>query len=38
MHDKEEIAWKKIKSDGLDKDGLKEADVRKRLIGTLFFL
>lgn len=35
IHDKEEIAWKKMKADGLDKDGSQEAIMRKRLIGIM---
>ena len=32
LHDKEEITWKHLKADGKDKDGLKEAELRKKLI------
>lgn len=32
--DKEESTLKRLKSDGLDKDGLKEASVRKKFKGT----
>ncbi|EEB17579.1 alpha-2-macroglobulin receptor-associated protein precursor, putative [Pediculus humanus corporis] len=35
IHDKEEIAWKRFKSDGNDKDGLKEAELREKLIGIM---
>lgn len=35
IHDKEELVWKKMKADGLDKDGLEEAKMRKRLIGIM---
>ncbi|KAK6627844.1 hypothetical protein RUM44_010323 [Polyplax serrata] len=35
IHDKEEIAWKRFKSDGNDKDGLKEAELRDKLIGIM---
>ncbi|XP_054266492.1 alpha-2-macroglobulin receptor-associated protein [Macrosteles quadrilineatus] len=35
IHDKEELAFKKVKSEGGDKEGLKEADMRKRLIGIM---
>lgn len=35
IHDKEEIAWKRIKSEGMDKDGRKEGDLRKKLIGIM---
>jgi hypothetical protein len=33
IHDKEEVAWKRLKAEGLDKDGLKEAELRKKLTG-----
>jgi hypothetical protein len=33
IHDKEELAWKRLKAEGLDKDGLKEAELRKKLTG-----
>jgi hypothetical protein len=33
IHDKEEVAWKRLKAEGFDKDGLKEADLRKKLTG-----
>lgn len=32
IHDKEELAWKQLASQHKDKDGLKEADLRKKLI------
>lgn len=32
LHDKEEITWKHLKADGKDKDGLKEAELRKKLL------
>lgn len=35
IHDKEEIAWKHLKSQGLDKEGLKEAELRHKLIGIM---
>ncbi|KAJ8866819.1 hypothetical protein PR048_032680 [Dryococelus australis] len=35
IQDKEEIAWKQIKTGGLDKDGLKEAQLRKKLTGNI---
>lgn len=35
IHDKEEITWKKLRTDGKDKDGLKEAELRKKLIGIM---
>lgn len=35
IHDKEELTFKKLKSDGGDKDGLKEAEMRKKLIGIM---
>lgn len=31
VQDKEELTLKRLKADGLDKDGLKEADLRKKL-------
>ncbi|XP_060527178.1 alpha-2-macroglobulin receptor-associated protein [Cylas formicarius] len=31
LHDKEEIAWKHLRAEGKDKDGLKEAELRKKL-------
>lgn len=34
--DKEEGTLKRLKSDGLDKDGLKEAAVRKKFRGSYF--
>jgi hypothetical protein len=33
IHDKEEVAWKRLKAEGFDKDGLKEAELRKKLTG-----
>lgn len=35
LHDKEEITWKKLKADGLDADGMKEADLRSKLTGIM---
>ncbi|EEZ98539.1 alpha-2-macroglobulin receptor-associated protein [Tribolium castaneum] len=32
LHDKEEITWKHLKAEGKDKDGLKEAELRKKLL------
>lgn len=32
LHDKEEITWKHLRAEGKDKDGLKEAELRKKLI------
>lgn len=32
LHDKEEITWKHLKAEGKDKDGLKEAELRKKLM------
>jgi hypothetical protein len=34
IQDKEEIAFKHLKSDGKDESGLEEARLRKKLIGT----
>ena len=33
IHDKEELTWKRLKAEGMDKEGLKEAELRKKLIG-----
>lgn len=35
IQDKEELGLKRMKSDGLDKDGLKEADTRKKLLNIM---
>lgn len=35
IHDKEELAWKQLNSQHKDKEGLKEADLRKKLIGIM---
>lgn len=35
IHDKEELAWKQLNSQHKDKDGLKEAELRKKLIGIM---
>lgn len=35
IHDKEELAWKQLASHSKDKDGLKEAELRKKLIGIM---
>ncbi|XP_075231111.1 alpha-2-macroglobulin receptor-associated protein [Lycorma delicatula] len=35
IHDKEELTWKKIKTEGKDKEGLQEAELRKKLIGIM---
>ncbi|XP_077297844.1 alpha-2-macroglobulin receptor-associated protein [Arctopsyche grandis] len=35
IHDKEELSYKRIKSEGLDKDGLKEAELRKKLLNVM---
>lgn len=35
VHDKEEINFKKIKSDGLDFDGQKEGALRRKLVGIM---
>lgn len=35
MQDKEEITWKRLKAEGQDKDGLKEAELRKKLLSTM---
>lgn len=31
IHDKEELTWKHLRAEGKDKDGLKEAELRKKL-------
>lgn len=36
IHDKEELNFKKLKAEGKDKEGLLEADMRKRLVGKLY--
>ena len=36
LHDKEQMALKKLKSEGMDKDGLREAEVRKKFNGIMF--
>jgi hypothetical protein len=38
IHDKEEVAWKRLKAEGLDKDGLKEAELQKNLTDQLWDL
>lgn len=35
IHDKEELAWKQLNSQHKDKDGLKEDELRKKLIGIM---
>ncbi|XP_059620877.1 alpha-2-macroglobulin receptor-associated protein [Phlebotomus argentipes] len=35
IQDKEELAWKQLSGQNKDKDGLKEADLRKKLIGIM---
>lgn len=35
IHDKEEITLKRIKAEGLDKEGLKEAELRKKLLDIM---
>ncbi|KAH8367424.1 hypothetical protein KR200_000701 [Drosophila serrata] len=35
IHDKEEIAWKQLNSQHKDKDGLKEDELRRKLIGIM---
>ncbi|CAH1975111.1 unnamed protein product [Acanthoscelides obtectus] len=32
LHDKEEITWKHLRAEGKDKDGMKEAELRKKLM------
>lgn len=38
IHDKEELAWKHLNAEHKDKDGLKAAELRKKLIGRLLFV
>ncbi|CAH0553413.1 unnamed protein product [Brassicogethes aeneus] len=35
LHDKEEITWKHLRAEGKDKDGLKEAELRKKLLAIM---
>ncbi|XP_053696392.1 alpha-2-macroglobulin receptor-associated protein [Sabethes cyaneus] len=35
IHDKEELAWKQLNSQHKDKEGIKEAELRKKLIGIM---
>lgn len=35
LHDKEEITWKHLRAEGKDKDGLKEAELRKKLLNIM---
>ncbi|XP_063704875.1 alpha-2-macroglobulin receptor-associated protein [Culicoides brevitarsis] len=35
IQDKEELAWKQLNSQHKDKDGLKEAELRKKLVGIM---
>uniref|UniRef100_A0A3F2Z497 Alpha-2-macroglobulin RAP C-terminal domain-containing protein n=1 Tax=Glossina pallidipes TaxID=7398 RepID=A0A3F2Z497_GLOPL len=35
IHDKEEIAWKQLASQHRDKDGIKENELRRKLIGIM---
>ncbi|KAF5289500.1 hypothetical protein FQA39_LY15055 [Lamprigera yunnana] len=35
LQDKEEVTWKKLKSEGRDKEGLKESELRKKLLHIL---
>ncbi|XP_043189612.1 alpha-2-macroglobulin receptor-associated protein-like, partial [Amphibalanus amphitrite] len=35
LQDKQELTWKRLKNEGGDKDGLKEAQLRARLLETL---
>ena len=36
VHDKAQMALKKLKSDGMDKEGLREAEIRKQFNGIMF--
>lgn len=35
LHDKEEITWKHLRAEGRDKDGTKEAELRKKLLNIM---
>lgn len=35
IHDKEEITWKQLRGEGKDKDGLKEAELRRKLLSIM---
>lgn len=35
LHDKEEITWKRLKSEGHDKEGVKEAEMRRKLLNIM---
>lgn len=35
LHDKEEITWKHLRAEGKDKDGMKEAELRKKLMNIM---
>lgn len=35
LHDKEEITWKHLRAEGKDKDGMKEAELRKKLLNIM---
>lgn len=35
IQDKEEIAWKRLRANGNDQDGLKEAELRSKLMGIM---
>ena len=36
VHDKEVMSLKKLKADNMDKDGLREAEIRKSFNGIMF--
>ena len=36
VHDKEAMALKKLKAENMDKEGLREAEVRKKFNGIMF--
>ena len=38
VQDKEELTLKKFKAEAGDKEGIKEADIRKKLKGLVFFI
>lgn len=35
LHDKDEITWKHLRAEGKDKDGMKEAELRKKLLNIM---
>lgn len=37
IQEKDELSWKKLKAEGLDEDGEKEAKLRRNLNGKVYF-